>query len=45
MRLWREVLEGERHTLAVEVVRIACTGILVVIAVERPCSAARMERS
>ncbi len=44
MRLWREVLEGEHgregegHTLAVEVVRIACTGIFVVIAVERTCS-------
>ncbi len=37
--------EIEGHTLAVEVVRIACTGILVVIAVERACSAAWMERS
>ena len=41
-RCWRE---RERHTLAVEVVRIACTGILIVIAVGRTCSAVLMERS
>ena len=29
-----EVWEGERHTLAVEVVRMAFTGIFVVIALE-----------
>ena len=47
-RCWREVECGrkrEGHTLAVEVVRIACTGMFVVIAVERPCSAVEMERS
>lgn len=41
--LARELRGGKGHTLAVDVVRIACTGIVIVIAVERAYSAVGCE--
>lgn len=41
----RLIVERHGHTLAVEVVRRAFTGMFVVIAVERTCSAVWMRRS